>query len=76
MVTSRCRTQPRTHISSLIAGHYSDRLLAEQYRKKTEDIENAGYQRFAVTLRGLSEFYARDAERIISEHKRDNEEDE
>ena len=27
MVTSRCRTQPRTHISSLIAGHYSDRLL-------------------------------------------------
>ena len=30
MVTSRCRTQPRTHISSLIAGHYSDRLLARQ----------------------------------------------
>lgn len=50
--------------------------LAEQYRKKAEDIENAGYQRFAVTLRGLSESYARDAERIISEHKRDNEEDE
>lgn len=50
--------------------------LAEQYRKKAEDIENAGYQRFAVTLRGLSESYARDAERIISDHKRDNEEDE
>ena len=34
MVTSRCRTQPRTHISSLIAGHYSDRLLeaVDHYR--------------------------------------------
>lgn len=43
--------------------------LAEQYRQKAEDIENAGYQRFAVTLRNLSETYDREAERIVSKHR-------
>ena len=42
--------------------------LAEQFREKAEDVENAGYQRFAVTLRTLSEFYVQDANRLISEH--------
>jgi hypothetical protein len=28
IAASRCRIQPRTHISSLIASRYSDRLLA------------------------------------------------
>ncbi len=37
--------------------------LAEQYRQKAEQVENAGYQRFAVTLRSLSESYERDAQR-------------
>lgn len=50
-----------------------ERELAEQYRQKAEDIENAGYQRFAATLRSLSESYDREAERIINEHKMDNE---
>ena len=49
-----------------------ERELAEQCKKKAEDIENAGYQRFAVTLRGLSESYNRDAERIIAEHNAPN----
>ena len=46
--------------------------LAERYRKMADEIENAGYQRFAVALRGLSESYDREAVRIIAEHKREN----
>jgi hypothetical protein len=42
--------------------------LAEQYRQKAEQVENAGYQRFAVTLRGLSEAYEREAQRVKSSH--------
>ncbi len=42
--------------------------LAAQFRQKAEDVENAGFQRLAVTLRGLAEDYDREAERIISEH--------
>jgi hypothetical protein len=49
-----------------------ERELAEQYRQKAEDAENAGYQRLAVTLRGLADDYDREAKRIIDEHKRDN----
>jgi len=45
-----------------------ERELAEKYRKKAEDVENAGYQRLAATLRSLAESYDRDAERIIAEH--------
>ena len=39
-----------------------ERELAEQYRKKANEVENAGYQRFAVTLRSLAESYDRYAE--------------
>jgi hypothetical protein len=53
-----------------------ERELAEQYRQKAEDVENTGYQRFAVTLRSLSESYDREAERIVTEHKRDDKDDE
>jgi len=45
-----------------------ERDLAEQYRQKAEKVENAGYQRFTVTLRSLSESYNRDADRIVAEH--------
>ncbi|WP_031463700.1 hypothetical protein [Paenibacillus polymyxa] len=45
--------------------------LAEQYRKQAEDIENAGYHRFAITLRKLSETYDIEANRIIKEHSID-----
>ena len=46
-----------------------ERELAEQFRSKAEDTENAGFQRFAVTLRSLAESYDREAERIINDHK-------
>ena len=45
-----------------------ERELAEQYRQKTDEVENAGYQRFAATLRKLAESYDREADRIIAEH--------
>lgn len=46
-----------------------ERELAEQFRRKAEEVENAGFQRFAVTLRDLADGYDREAERIIDEHK-------
>ena len=46
-----------------------ERELAEQFRSKAEEVENAGFQRFAVTLRGLADSYDREAERIINDHK-------
>ena len=46
-----------------------ERELAEQYRQKAEDVENAGYHRFAVTLRKLAEDYKREAERNIDKHE-------
>jgi hypothetical protein len=45
-----------------------ERDLSEQFRVKAEEVENAGFQRFAVTLRGLAEVYDREAERIIRDH--------
>lgn len=50
-----------------------ERELAEQFLSKAEEVENAGFQRFAVTLRGLADGYNREAERIIVEHKREEE---
>ena len=55
--------------------HYVDptgkpeRELAEQFRSKAEEIENAGFQRFAIILRDLADGYDREAERIIGDHK-------
>ena len=43
--------------------------LSKQYHSKAESVENEGFQRFAVTLRGLADGYQREAERIISENK-------
>lgn len=43
-----------------------ERALAEKYRQRADQVENAGYQRLASTLRGVAESYDRDAERIIS----------
>jgi len=39
--------------------------LATQWRQKADDLENAGFVRFATTLRELADFYDREAERII-----------
>ena len=51
-----------------------EKELAEQFRRKAEDVENACFHRFAATLRELAESYARKAERIINEHKNRDEE--
>ncbi|MGO9566911.1 MAG: hypothetical protein ACLP5H_05165 [Desulfomonilaceae bacterium] len=45
-----------------------ERELAEQYRQRADEVENAGYQRFAATLRNVSESYDRDAKQIVAEH--------
>jgi hypothetical protein len=50
-----------------------EKELAKQYRNKAESVENAGYQRFSSILRKLADEYERDAERIIAEHKDENE---
>lgn len=47
-----------------------EKELADEYRRKAEDVENAGFQRFAATLRDVAEGYERDAERIIADHKK------
>ena len=46
-----------------------ERELAEHFRGKAEEVENAGFQRFATALRDLAEEYDREAERIIDEYK-------
>jgi len=43
--------------------------LSEKYKKQAEDVENAGYQRLASTLRELAESYTNEARRIVDEHK-------
>ncbi|GAA66418.1 hypothetical protein [Pseudoalteromonas sp. BSi20429] len=43
-----------------------ERALAEKYRQRADQVDNAGYQRLATTLRGVADSYDRDAERIIS----------
>ena len=45
--------------------------LSEKYKKQAEDVENAGYQRLALTLRQLADSYANEARRIIDEHKQE-----
>ena len=50
-----------------------ERELAEQFRSKAEEIENEGFQRFAVTLRELANGYVREADQIIAEHKLEDE---
>lgn len=46
-----------------------EKELAEQFRRKAEQVENAGFQRVAVTLRGLADEYDHEAERIVAEHR-------
>ena len=45
-----------------------ERELAQKYKQKAEEVENAGYHRFADTLRKLSEEYEREAEIHIAKH--------
>lgn len=46
-----------------------EKELADQFRRKAEEVENNGFQRFAVTLRDLAEIYKREADEIISDHQ-------
>jgi hypothetical protein len=46
-----------------------ERELATQWRKKANAVEDAGYARFAAMLREIAESYDREAERVIEEHK-------
>lgn len=43
-----------------------EKELAEHFRQKAEEVENAGYQRLAKTLRDLGSTYEREAERITA----------
>jgi hypothetical protein len=43
-----------------------ERALAQKYRQRADQVENARYQRLASTLRGVADSYDLDAERIIS----------
>jgi hypothetical protein len=45
-----------------------EKELAEKYRQYAEQVENKGFQRFAVTLRGIAEGYEREAKNIISRY--------
>ena len=47
-----------------------EKELAAEYKKKAQEIDDAGFPRFSATLKELSEFYRKHAERIISEHKK------
>lgn len=49
-----------------------ERALAHEYRGKAEAVENAGFQRFATTLREIAEGYDLDAMRIADSHKQDD----
>ncbi len=51
-----------------------EKALAEQFRVKAEDAENEGFQRFAVTLRGLADSYDKEAERVITEYRQGSDE--
>ncbi len=45
-----------------------EKELAQKFRSKAEEVENAGFQRFAVTLRGLADDYDQEAKRIADDH--------
>ena len=46
-----------------------EKALAEKYRQKADDVENAGFHRFAITLREISDNYKKEAERNIRRAK-------
>jgi hypothetical protein len=46
-----------------------EKELAAKYKQQAEEVENAGYYRFAKTLRSLADSYEDEAKRNIEEHK-------
>lgn len=53
-----------------------EKELAAQYRQKAEEVENAGYHRFASLLRSIAKSYDAEAEVNIREHLQEIKEDE
>jgi hypothetical protein len=49
-----------------------EKELAEKYREMADQIENAGYFRFAATLKGIADSYDHEAERVIKKHQEEN----
>ena len=49
-----------------------EKELAAKFDHKADEIENACFQRFAVTLRGLADRYKREAERVVAEYKQED----
>lgn len=45
-----------------------ERELAERFRKKANEVENATFSRFATTLRELADSYEHEAKRVISRY--------
>jgi len=43
--------------------------LATQWRKKADDVESAGFSRFAASLRKIAKSYDLEANRVIDQHK-------
>lgn len=56
-------------VHTVVSTGKPEKELAEKYRRKAEDVENAGFQRLATTLRELAAGYDREAERVIAEHE-------
>lgn len=48
-----------------------EKELAEKYRRQADGIEDAGYFRFAQTLRKLAKIYEEEAKRIIEDYKKE-----
>lgn len=48
-----------------------ERDLAEQFRRKAEEVEDAGFQRLAGTLRSVADGYDHEAEGIVGEHRQE-----
>lgn len=48
-----------------------EKALADRYKSHAEEVENAGYQRLAQTLRDLADMYHREAHRIIERYQPD-----
>ena len=47
-------------------------IAFDRYLKQAEDVENAGFHRFAATLRELADSYSRQASRIREEHNNES----
>jgi len=71
----------RTEVFNSRGAHWVDpagepeRQLAANWREKADEVENAGFARFAAVLRGLAQSYDREAERVIEEYKLEEQEE-